>query len=100
MLAKPEDGEMFYLYIAISDSAVSGVLVKDEWSKQRPVFYISKMFEAVEAKYFVSEKIAFAVGKSTRKLRSYFQSHPVIVISDVNIRPVLHSPSQSGPLTK
>lgn len=60
VLTKPEDGETLYLCIAISNLAVSGVLVKDDRGEQRPIFYVSKIFEAVEVKYSVLEKITFA----------------------------------------
>lgn len=100
VLAKPEDGETLYLYIAIFDSTISGLLVKDDRDEQRPIFYVSKMLKVAEIRYTVSEKIVFAVITSARKLRPYFQSHPVIVLSDINIRTVLQSPNQSGRLTK
>ncbi|RZK27622.1 MAG: RNA-directed DNA polymerase, partial [Hymenobacter sp.] len=38
-LAKPEVGETLYLYVAVSHTAVSGVLVREERGDQKPVFY-------------------------------------------------------------
>ena len=42
VLAKPDKGDTLYLYIAVSDAAVSSVLVKDERGEQRPIFYTSQ----------------------------------------------------------
>ena len=46
------------------------------------------------------EKLALAVVMSARKLRPYFQSHTVIVLTSFPLRTILHSPSQSGRLAK
>ena len=41
ILAKPVIGEPLYLYIAVSDTAVSGVLVREDRGEQKPIFYVS-----------------------------------------------------------
>ncbi|XP_010480610.1 PREDICTED: uncharacterized protein LOC104759371 [Camelina sativa] len=46
------------------------------------------------------EKLALAVVTSARKLRPYFQSHTIIILTTQPLRTVLHSPSQSGRLAK
>ncbi|MES7295862.1 reverse transcriptase-like protein [Cutibacterium acnes] len=53
-----------------------------------------------ETRYPAMEKLAFAVVISTRKLRPYFQSHPIAVLSSQPLRTILHSPGQSGRLAK
>ncbi|XP_010496006.1 PREDICTED: uncharacterized protein LOC104773139 [Camelina sativa] len=100
VLAKPEFGEPLFLYVAVSDSAVSGVLVREERGEQRPIYYVSKSFTGAESRYPMMEKLALAVVTSARKLRPYFQSHTIIVLTTQPLRTVLHSPSQSGRLAK
>ncbi|XP_010424499.1 PREDICTED: uncharacterized protein LOC104709616 [Camelina sativa] len=100
VLAKPEFGEPLFLYVAVSDSAVSGVLVREERGEQRPIFYVSKSFTGAESRYPMMEKLALAVVTSARKLRPYFQSHTIIILTTQPLRTVLHSPSQSGRLAK
>ncbi|KAG7548084.1 Integrase catalytic core [Arabidopsis suecica] len=46
------------------------------------------------------EKLALAVVISARKLRPYFQSHPIEVLTSYPLRSILHGPSQSGRLAK
>ena len=41
ILAKPIIGEPLYLYVAVSDSAVSGVLVREDRGEQKPILYVS-----------------------------------------------------------
>jgi len=100
VLAKPDQGETLYLYIAISSSAVSGVLIKEDRGEQRPIFYVSKTLDGAELRYPTLEKLAYAVVISARKLRPYFQSHTVEVLTNQPLRTILHSPSQSGRLAK
>ncbi|XP_010480911.1 PREDICTED: uncharacterized protein LOC104759712 [Camelina sativa] len=100
VLAKPEFGEPLFLYVAVSDSAVSGVLVREERGEQRPIFYISKSFTGAESRYLMMEKLALAVVTSARKLRPYFQSHTIIILTTQPLRTVLHTPSQSWRLAK
>ncbi|KAG7536468.1 Ribonuclease H-like superfamily [Arabidopsis suecica] len=100
VLAKPENGETLFLYIAVSSWAVSGVLVRDDRGEQRPIFYISKSLIDAEVRYPTMEKAALAVVTSARKLRPYFQSHTVAVLTNQPIKAALHSPSLSGRMTK
>ncbi|XP_010495565.1 PREDICTED: uncharacterized protein LOC104772676 [Camelina sativa] len=100
VLAKPELGEPLFLYVAVSDSAVSGVLLREERGEQRPIFYVSKSFTGAGSRYPMMEKLALAVVTSARKLRPYFQSHTIIILTTQPLRTVLHSPSQSGRLAK
>ncbi|KAF8080057.1 hypothetical protein N665_0979s0013 [Sinapis alba] len=100
ILAKPEDGEILYLYISVSASAVSSVLVRQDRGEQRPIFYTSKIFDDAETRYSPLEKLALAVVVAARKLRLYFQSYTIHVLTNHPLRLILHSPSQSGRMTK
>ncbi|XP_013658791.1 uncharacterized protein LOC106363622 [Brassica napus] len=100
VLANPVEGEPLFLYIAVSTTAVSGVLIREECGGQNSIFYISKTLLDAETRYPLMEKLAFAVVTSARKLRPYFQSHTIIILTTFPLRTVLHSPSQSGRLAK
>ncbi|XP_024016328.1 uncharacterized protein LOC112089807 [Eutrema salsugineum] len=95
VLSKPETGETLYLYIAISEYAVSSVLVREDRGEQKPIFYISKSLHGSEYRYPTLEKFAFTVVISARKLRPYFQSHAIVVLTDHPLRTFLHGPNQS-----
>ncbi|XP_024015869.1 uncharacterized protein LOC112089125 [Eutrema salsugineum] len=100
ILAKPVEGEPLFLYIAVSATAVSGVLIREERSEQKFIFYFSQTLTDAETRYPQIEKVAPAVVVSARKLRPYFQSHSIIVLATLPLRSILHSPSQSGRLAK
>ncbi|KFK29724.1 hypothetical protein AALP_AA7G170100 [Arabis alpina] len=100
VLSKPETGEPLFRYIAVSSTAVSAVLVRQERGEHKPIFYVSKTLTDAETRYPQLEKLALSVVMAARKLRPFFQSHSIIVLSTFPLRSVLHSPSQSGRLAK
>ncbi|KAK0593489.1 hypothetical protein LWI29_037564 [Acer saccharum] len=72
LLSKPKDNETLFIYLAVSDTAVSAVLVKEEDSNQYPVYYVSKTLLDAETRYSRLEKLAIAFVMAARKLRPYF----------------------------
>ena len=71
-LAKPAEGEPLFLYIAVSVTAVSGGLIREERSERKPIFYVRKTLLDAETRYPMMEKLALAVVMSAQKLRPYF----------------------------
>ncbi|GKV38865.1 hypothetical protein SLEP1_g46725 [Rubroshorea leprosula] len=100
LLTKAKDGEILYLYLGISDEAISSVLVREEAKQQKPIYYISSVLHGAELRYPIAEKAALAVVTSARKLRPYFQSHPIIILIDQPLRQILQKPECSGRLIK
>ena len=72
LLSPSKEGENLYLYLAVSTTAVSAALIREEDKKQLPVYYVSQAFQGTEAKYPRIEKIEFALIVTLRKLRLYF----------------------------
>ena len=68
ILAKLVIRELLYLYVALSNTAFSGVLVQEDRGKQKPIFYVSQTFTGVESLYPQMEKLALAVVMSAPKL--------------------------------
>ncbi|XP_077242412.1 uncharacterized protein LOC143882919 [Tasmannia lanceolata] len=76
------------------------VLVREEHSQQKPVYYVSKVLHDAEIRYQRVEKLAYALVTAARKLRPYFQAHTIKVLTDQPLRQVLHKPDTSGRLVK
>ncbi|GKV47366.1 hypothetical protein SLEP1_g54271 [Rubroshorea leprosula] len=100
LLTKAIDGEILYLYLGISDEAISSVLVREEAKQLKPIYYISSVLHGAELRYPIAEKAALAIVTSARKLRPYFQSHPIIVLTYQPLRQILQKPECSGKLIK
>ncbi|GKV50051.1 hypothetical protein SLEP1_g56766 [Rubroshorea leprosula] len=98
LLSKPVEGESLYLYLGVTAEAISSVLLREENKNQKPICYVSKVLQGAEQNYPVAEKAAFALVYTARKLRAYFQSHQIVVYTDLPLRKILQKPELSGRL--
>jgi len=96
LLSPSKGGENLYLYLAVSASAVSAALIREEGKKQLPVYYVSQAFQGAEFRYPRIEKIVFALIVASRKLRPYFQSNPILVMTDQPIKKSMNKPEAAG----
>uniref|UniRef100_A0A2N9IQ60 Uncharacterized protein n=1 Tax=Fagus sylvatica TaxID=28930 RepID=A0A2N9IQ60_FAGSY len=51
LLSSPKEGEPLYIYLAVSDKAVSAAIIRDDSGEQRPVYYTSKTMNGAETRY-------------------------------------------------
>ncbi|KAM0991464.1 hypothetical protein ACFX2C_009844 [Malus domestica] len=82
LLSKPEVGDTLIIYLSVSASAVSYVLIRNDGNVERPVYYASKTLQDAETRYSNIEKLALALVMSARKLHPYFQAHSIIVLTN------------------
>ena len=79
---------------------MSLVLVRVDSGVQRPVYYVSKSLHETEVRYLSLEKAILAVVHITRKLPHYFQSHTVVVLTQLPLRSLLRSADYIGRIAK
>ena len=72
LLSPSQLGEELFLYLAVSPTAVSTALVKEEEKVQKPIYYANRALCRAEERYPPMEKLAFALVVATRKLKPYF----------------------------
>uniref|UniRef100_A0A2N9GRS6 Uncharacterized protein n=1 Tax=Fagus sylvatica TaxID=28930 RepID=A0A2N9GRS6_FAGSY len=70
LLSPSKTGEELYLYLAISSSAVSSALIREEERVQKPVYYTSRALKGAEERYSNMEKLAFALLIASRKTQA------------------------------
>ncbi|XP_071924104.1 uncharacterized protein [Coffea arabica] len=99
-LTSPEVGETLFIYLAAGEGAVSAVLVREEDKLQKPVYYVSRALQGAESRYSAIERYVLALVHAARKLRTYFQAHPVVVITDQPLKQILSKPESSGRMVK
>ncbi|GJY80482.1 reverse transcriptase domain-containing protein [Tanacetum coccineum] len=99
-LTPPFPEETLYAYLAVSREAVSAVLLTDRNGRQCPVQYVSRTLNEAERNYSPLEKLALSLVNMTRRLRRYFEAHPVKVITDQPIKNILSRTEASGKLAK
>ncbi|CAL9021230.1 unnamed protein product [Prunus brigantina] len=100
LLSKPLPGEVLLLYLSVSITAVSSVLIRKPEKAELPIFYVSKALQSAELRYPPLEQLALALVISARRLRPYFQAHQITVLTNQPLRPVLQKPETSGRLVK
>ncbi|KAM3016368.1 hypothetical protein FF2_000399 [Malus domestica] len=61
LLSKPEVGDTLIIYLSVSASAVSSILIQNDGNVERPVYYTSKVLQDVETWYSNIEKLALAL---------------------------------------
>ncbi|XP_050246504.1 uncharacterized protein LOC126694327 [Quercus robur] len=100
LLSPSKEEEDLYLYLAVSASAVSAALIREEGTKQLPVYYVSQAFQGAESRYPRIEKIVFALIVASRKIRQYFQANPILVVTDQTIKKSMNKPEAAGRMVK
>jgi hypothetical protein len=96
LLSPFKQNEPLSLYLAVSPTAVSSTLIREEDGVQLPVYYTSKAFQGAEERYPAMEKLALALVVAARKLRPYFQTHTIIVLTNHPLRKVMNKPDAAG----
>ncbi|XP_074326746.1 uncharacterized protein LOC141664689 [Apium graveolens] len=99
-LSKPYQGEDLYVYMFVTDHSVSGVLVKEHKGVQSPIYYVSKSLMDAETRYTSLEKLVLALAMTSTKLRHYFESHKIHVMTNFPLRNVLSEPDLTGRMAK
>ena len=99
MLTAPKPREDLFMYLSMSEHAVSAVLLRDQ-GVQQPVYYISKTLVDVETRYLPLEKLVLALVHATRKLPQYFQAHTVFVLTKYPLQSLLKRSDFTGRIAK
>ncbi|XP_076905963.1 uncharacterized protein LOC143561878 [Bidens hawaiensis] len=99
-LTAPKAGETLLVYLAASERTVSAVLMVERDGAQTPIYYISRTLVDAETRYSTLEKLVLSLVQTARRLRIYFQGHPIHVLTNFRLQNVLSKPELSGRLAK
>ncbi|GKD62188.1 reverse transcriptase domain-containing protein, partial [Tanacetum coccineum] len=89
MFTASEEQEELIVYLAASKEAVSIVLITEREARQMPIYFVSRALRGPEVNYTAMEKLVLALVHASKRLRRYFQAHPIIVITDQPIKNIL-----------
>jgi hypothetical protein len=92
------------LYIAATNRVVSAVVVveREEGGKtvQWPVYYLSEVLSASKQNYPHYQKMTYGVYMAAKKLKHYFQEHPIRVVAEAPILEIISNKDASGRIAK
>ena len=106
VLAAPTEKEPMLLYIAANSKAVSVAVVVErkeegkEYPVQRPVYFISEVLTLSKQRYPHWQKLVYGVFMASRKLKHYFQEHPITVVSSAPLGDVIQNREATGRIAK
>ena len=72
LLSKPKDGERIFIYLVVSKTVVSVMLIQEEEGRQLPIYYVSNSLLNAETRYTQLEKLVLALITVAHKLMPYF----------------------------
>lgn len=96
ILSKLDTSKKLIFYLSVSDEAIKAVLVQEERSELRPMYFVSRVLQDPEMRYRLMEKVAFALVNTTFHLRQYFQCPKITTRTNCHIAKILHKPKLLG----
>nr|GEX31969.1 reverse transcriptase domain-containing protein [Tanacetum cinerariifolium] len=100
LLAVLKPQEELIMYLSATHGAISTVRLTERGTAQTPVYFISRVLQGPELSYSPMEKLVLSLVFAAKRLRRYFQAHPITVITDQPNKQVMSRPDVAGRLQK
>jgi hypothetical protein len=106
ILVPPAAGEALLIYVAATTQMVSAAIVVERREEghallvQTPVYFISEVLSETKIRYPQIQKLLYVVILMRRKLRQYFESHLVTVVSSFPLGEIIQYREASGRIAK
>ncbi|GKE33339.1 reverse transcriptase domain-containing protein [Tanacetum coccineum] len=99
-LVAPRPMEELIMYLSASHGAVGAVLMTERNTVQTPIYFVSRALQGPELNYAPVEKLILALVFAAKRLRRYFQAHPIVVLTDQPLRQIMSNPDTAGRMQK
>nr|GFA44304.1 reverse transcriptase domain-containing protein [Tanacetum cinerariifolium] len=98
LLVAPRPQEKLIMYLSSTHGAISAVLMTERGTTHTPIYFISRALQSPKLNYSPMEKLVLSLVIAAKRLRRYFQAHPLTVIPDQPIKQVMSRPDAVGRL--
>jgi hypothetical protein len=94
------------LYIAATPRVISIVIMVERTEEgkelpiQRPVYYLSEVLTLSKQNYLHYQKVAYGVYMAAKKLKHYFEEHPITVVSTTPLSEIIGCKDATGRVAK
>nr|GEU42224.1 reverse transcriptase domain-containing protein [Tanacetum cinerariifolium] len=89
LLVAPKPKEELIIYLSATYGAISAVLMTESKVTQTPIYFISHALQGPELNYTPMEKLVLSLVFAAKRLRRYFQAHPITVITEQPIKQIM-----------
>jgi hypothetical protein len=69
---------------------------EDTTKVQKPMYFVSMVLRDMRERYTMQQKLLYTLLIASRKLRHYFQGHPIKVVTDRPLETILRNPNVTG----
>ncbi|GKE08139.1 reverse transcriptase domain-containing protein [Tanacetum coccineum] len=96
MLVAPKPKEELIVYLSASHGAISAGLMTERDKVQMPVYFVSRALQGPELNYTPMEKLVLALVFAAKRLRRYFQAHPITIQADFLVEKLDEAPPDTS----
>jgi hypothetical protein len=103
IMIAPQPNETLSIYITATSRVVSTAVVIEReeaghaYKVQRPIYFISKVLNKSKTRYPQVQKLLYAVLITSRKLRHYFDTYKITVVTEFPFGDILRNKEANGP---
>nr|GEW23711.1 reverse transcriptase domain-containing protein [Tanacetum cinerariifolium] len=92
LLVAPKPKEELIIYLSATYGDISAVLMIERGATHTSIYFIIPALQGLKLNYTPMEKLVLSPVFAAKRLRRYFQAHPITVVTDQPIKQIMSCP--------